>query len=260
MTAPSEHGLAIGIDAIEKAFGPKPILRGVSCEFPAGRTSVVIGPSGCGKSTLLRMLIGLVTPDAGAIYCNGEDLTRLDARGWSRFRHGVGMVFQSAALFDSMTVAENVGFSLREHTPLTDAEIREVAEAKLAVVGLAGTGDAYPSELSGGMQKRVAIARAIARDPQLILYDEPTTGLDPITSTVIEDLIVRISRETRATSIVVTHQLSTIFRTADRITMFHKGKVVGSGTPDEMRQTTDPTIASFLSGDPTGAPDERRHP
>ncbi|MNL47926.1 Glycine betaine/carnitine transport ATP-binding protein GbuA [compost metagenome] len=143
---------------------------------------------------------------------------------------------------------------------MSESAIREIADAKLAVVGLAGTGDAYPSELSGGMQKRVAIARAIARDPQLILYDEPTTGLDPITSTVIEDLIVRISRETRATSIVVTHQLSTIFRTADRITMVHQGKVVGTGTPDQMRHSANPVIASFLSGDPEAHPGERRHP
>jgi phospholipid/cholesterol/gamma-HCH transport system ATP-binding protein len=260
VTRPFEQGLALSADSLEKRFGAKTVLRGATCDFLPGEISVVIGPSGCGKSTLLRMLIGLATPDAGAIYCNGEDLTRLDRHGWIRFRHGVGMVFQSGALFDSMTVAENVGFSLREHTPMSEAAIREIADAKLAVVGLAGTGDAYPSELSGGMQKRVAIARAIARDPQLILYDEPTTGLDPITSTVIEDLIVRISRETRATSIVVTHQLSTIFRTADRITMVHQGHVIGSGTPDQMRASTDPVIASFLTGEPAAPPDERRHP
>ncbi|HEY9856355.1 MAG TPA: ABC transporter ATP-binding protein [Stenomitos sp.] len=242
--------LHIALDGLEKSFGPKPVLRGVSCEFEAGKSTVVIGPSGCGKSTILRMIIGLMKPDLGAIYCNGEDLTRQEPEEWVKFRHQVGMVFQSAALFDSLTVGENVGFALREHTTMTDAEIRAVVEEKLEVVGLSGTSHLYPSELSGGMQKRVSIARAIARNPALILYDEPTTGLDPITSTVIEDLIVDIARHTRATSIVVTHQISTIFRTGDRIVMLHQGKVVGAGTPEEMRATTEPIISSFLRGDP----------
>lgn len=244
------QALQIALDGLEKSFGPKPVLRGVSCAFEAGKTTVVIGPSGCGKSTILRMIMGLMRPDAGAIFCNGEDLTRLAPLDWVKFRHQVGMVFQSAALFDSLTVGENVGFALHEHTAMTDAEIQEVVEEKLAVVGLSGTSHLYPSELSGGMQKRVSIARAIARNPALLLYDEPTTGLDPITSTVIEDLIVRIAQQTRATSIVVTHQLSTIFRTGDRIVMLHQGKVVGSGTPEEMKATTEPIISSFLRGDP----------
>lgn len=242
--------LHIALDSLEKGFGPKPVLRGVSCDFAAGKTTVVIGPSGCGKSTILRMIMGLMKPDAGAIFCNGEDLTRLSPARWVEFRHQVGMVFQSAALFDSMTVGENVGFALHEHTSLTASEIAAVVEEKLAVVGLTGTSQLYPSELSGGMQKRVSIARAIARNPALILYDEPTTGLDPITSTVIEDLIARIAKDTRATSIVVTHQLSTIFRTGDRIVMLHQGRVMGAGTPDEMRASTEPTISAFLRGDP----------
>ncbi len=244
------EALHLTLDGLEKSFGPKPVLRGVTCEFEAGRSTVVIGPSGCGKSTILRMIMGLMKPDTGAIFCNGEDLTRLSPEDWVTFRHQVGMVFQSAALFDSMTVGENVGFALREHTVLTDEEIRATVEEKLAVVGLTGTSHLFPSELSGGMQKRVSIARAIARNPALILYDEPTTGLDPITSTIIEDLIVRIAQQTRATSIVVTHQLSTIFRTGERIVMLHQGKVVGAGTPAEMQNSTEPIISSFLRGDP----------
>lgn len=243
--------LALEVQGLEKAFGTKPILRGVDCQFPPARISVVIGPSGCGKSTLLRLLMGLMSPDAGAIFCEGEDLTRMDAARWAAFRHQVGMVFQSAALFDSMTVGENVGFALREHTSTSDPEIRAIVEEKLAVVGLAGTADLYPSELSGGMQKRVAIARAIARDPKLLLYDEPTTGLDPVTSTVIEDLIVSLARQTGATFLVVTHQLSTIFRTADSIVMLHQGKVVGSGSPEAFRTSSDPLISSFLRGGPS---------
>lgn len=243
--------LYLQVDALEKAFGPKRVLRGVTCAFPPAKTSVVIGPSGCGKSTILRMIMGLMAPDAGAIFCNGRDLTRQSPKQWSAFRQQVGMVFQSAALFDSMTVGENVGFALREHARLTGPEIAQVVREKLRVVGLAGTEDAYPSELSGGMQKRVAIARAIAADPALILYDEPTTGLDPITSTVIEDLVVRIAKETGATSLVVTHQLSTIFRTADRIIMFHQGRVIGSGTCEEIRNSPDPVISSFLRGEPS---------
>lgn len=245
--APALH---LALDGLEKSFSLKPVLRGVSCDFEAGKTTVVIGPSGCGKSTILRMIMGLMQPDAGAIFCNGEDLTRQSPAEWVAFRHRVGMVFQSAALFDSMTVGENVGFALHEHTTMTEAEIQAAVAEKLAVVGLTGTQHLYPAELSGGMQKRVSIARAIARNPALILYDEPTTGLDPITSTVIEDLIVRIAKDTQATSIVVTHQLSTIFRTGDRIVMLHQGRVMGSGTPEEMRTSTEPIISSFLRGDP----------
>ena len=239
----------LSVTNLSKSFGAKAILTGVSCEFPAGETSVIIGPSGCGKSTLLRMLIGLLTPDAGSIAADDQELTTFDAVRWMACRHRVGMVFQSAALFDSMSVGENVGFALREHGALPDGTIREVVEEKLAVVGLAGTADAYPSELSGGMQKRAAIARAIAVNPELILYDEPTTGLDPITSTVIEDLIVDIAHRTGATSIVVTHQLSTIQRTADHITMLHQGRVIGTGRPDEILHSENPVISAFLRGE-----------
>lgn len=243
-------GMALTIAGVEKSFGSRSILKGLHCELPPGQISVLIGASGCGKSTLLRMLIGLITPDAGTITCNGAALDAWGARDWTSFRQNVGMVFQSSALFDSLTVRENVGFSLREHTQLDPDAIRAIVTEKLQVVGLAGTEEAYPSELSGGMQKRVAIARAIARNPGLILYDEPTTGLDPITSTVIEDLIVAISKATRATSVVVTHQLSTIQRTADRIVMIHEGRVIAEGMAGQILASPDPLISMFLRGDP----------
>lgn len=240
----------VTLDRISKAFGPKQVLRGVSMDFPPGQISVIIGPSGCGKSTILRLLLGLIQPDEGAIYVGDRDATRFSPQEWESFRESVGMVFQSAALFDSMTVGENVAFVLREHTRMSEAEQQRIVREKLEVVGLAGTENLYPTELSGGMQKRVAIARAIVRNPALILYDEPTTGLDPVTSTIIEDLIVRVSKESGATSVVVTHQLSTIFRTADRITMLHKGRVLESGTPEEMKSSRDPLVSGFLSGEP----------
>lgn len=240
----------VTLDRITKAFGPKQVLRGVSMDFPPGQISVIIGPSGCGKSTILRLLLGLIPPDEGGIFVNERDATRFSPAEWEKFRESVGMVFQSAALFDSMTVGENVSFVLREQTRMPAAEMSRIVAEKLAVVGLAGTEHLYPTELSGGMQKRVAIARAIVRNPALILYDEPTTGLDPVTSTVIEDLIVRVAKESGATSVVVTHQLSTIFRTADRITMLHQGRVLESGTPEEMKASQDPLVSGFLRGEP----------
>ena len=246
-------GVHLQISGVEKAFGSRSILKGIHCELPPGAISVLIGASGCGKSTLLRLLIGLISPDAGTLSCNGQPIHSWGPREWGDFRQQVGMVFQHSALFDSLTVGENVGFSLREHTRMSEQEIRVIVAEKLKVVGLAGQEDAYPSELSGGMQKRVAIARAIARNPSLILYDEPTTGLDPITSTVIEDLIIAVSAQTRATSVVVTHQISTIQRTADRIIMLHEGRVLDQGPAEKILQSTDPLISGFLRGEPARA-------
>ncbi len=240
----------VTLDRISKAFGPKQVLKGVSMDFPPGKISVIIGPSGCGKSTVLRLLLGLIPPDDGAIFVGEQDVTRFNSLEWQRMRESMGMVFQSGALFDSMTVGENVSFVLREHTRMPAEDMARLVSEKLAVVGLAGTENLYPTELSGGMQKRVAIARAIVRNPSLILYDEPTTGLDPATSTIIEDLIVRVSKESGAASVVVTHQLSTIFRTADRITMLHQGRVLESGTPEEMKESPEPMVSGFLRGEP----------
>ncbi|MEB3188163.1 MAG: ATP-binding cassette domain-containing protein [bacterium] len=235
----------IEVRDLSKRFGPKVVLDAVTCAFDPGRIGVVIGPSGCGKSTLLRLILGLVRPDAGTILFDGTDLGRAHRGTWESVRSRIGMVFQSAALFDSLTVAENVAFALVERG-VREAEALARAREVLSQVGLPDAGPAQPAELSGGMQKRVAIARAIATRPDVLLFDEPTTGLDPVTSRQIEDLIVTLSRETGSTSIVVSHQHSTIHRTADRITLFHHGRILGDGERDLL--DTHPAIRSFLDG------------
>ena len=242
------QGPLIRLENVHVKFGDRHIHKGIDMVFPPGQTSVVIGPSGCGKSTILKLVAGLLRPTSGHVWVDDRDITTLDKQELAEFRLRLGFLFQGGALFDSMTVGENVAFPITEHERRPKAEIAKLVEEKLRVVNLPGVSDLFPSNLSGGMQKRVSLARAIARDPGIILYDEPTTGLDPITSTVIEDLIVKLTRETQATSIVVTHQLSTIFRTADTITMLHQGHVVGSGTPDEMKHSDVPLIRNFLEG------------
>ncbi len=238
----------IKVEDIHKSFGAKQVLRGVDLEFEDNKSTVVIGPSGCGKSTILRLLLRLIEPTQGGIWLDDTDIYSLNRDKLDEYRSLFGMVFQSAALFDSLKVWENVGFMFLENSDKSKAEIKKIAEEKLEMVGLAGSADLFPSELSGGMQKRVGIARAIARNPQILLYDEPTTGLDPVTSTVIEDLINNLQDQIGGISIVVTHQLSTIFRTADRIVMFYEGQVLGSGTPDEMKNSQNDTIRNFLEG------------
>lgn len=234
---------------VTKRFGSKQVLRGVDMVCPKGQTTVLIGPSGCGKSTTLKLLLRLIDADTGEIMVDGQPIAGLDRSALADYRRSVGIVFQSAALFDSLKVWENVAFPLLEGgSTLSQQEIRRIADEKLAIVDLPGTGDLFPAELSGGMQKRVGIARAIVCNPRVVLYDEPTTGLDPITSTVIEDLITTICKTTGATSIVVTHQLSTIFRTADQIVMFYGGRVLAAGTPDEFRNSDNPTVRNFIEG------------
>lgn len=233
---------------IHKRFGRKHVLQGVTMTIPEKQITVVIGPSGCGKSTILRLILQLIAPEQGQITVNGQNILGFKRQQLENYRSQIGMVFQSGALFDSLKVWENVGFTMLENTRKSRDEIKEIAEAKLSLVGLDGSADLYPSELSGGMQKRVAIARAIACDPVILLYDEPTTGLDPVTSTVIEDLIVDLQHRIGGISIVVTHQLSTIFRTADLITMFYKGQVLDSGTPEKMKASKNDIVRNFLEG------------
>lgn len=240
--------MVIRVENLKKRFGKKQVLQGIDFTFQDGQTTVVIGPSGCGKSTILRLILGLLRPDEGSIWINDIDVLTLTPKELEAYRSQIGMVFQSAALFDSLKVWENVGFTLLETTRQSRSEIKKIAEEKLELVGLAGSADLFPAELSGGMQKRVGIARAIARDPQILFYDEPTTGLDPVTSTVIEDLINTLQERIQGISIVVTHQLSTIFRTADMISMFYEGRVLDSGTPDEMKQSENETVRNFLEG------------
>lgn len=238
----------IQVSNLHKRFGKKHVLRGIDFTFEKGRTTVVIGPSGCGKSTILRLILQLIRQDQGEIRVNDVDISKLKHRELEKYRSQIGMMFQSAALFDSLRVWENVGFMMLENSKLSKSEIKKVAEEKLEMVGLSGSADLYPAELSGGMQKRVGIARAIALNPQILLYDEPTAGLDPVTSTVIEDLINDLQKHISGISIVVTHQLSTIFRTADLITMFYEGQILDSGTPDEMRHSQNQIVRNFLEG------------
>jgi phospholipid/cholesterol/gamma-HCH transport system ATP-binding protein len=239
----------IEVKNLKKSFGRKQVLRGIDFVFEDGQTTVVIGPSGCGKSTILRLILQLLKPDEGEVWVNGINIATLKRQEeLDKYRSQIGMVFQSAALFDSLKVWENVGFMFLENTRMPRDKVKALAEEKLKLVGLEGSGDLFPSELSGGMQKRAGIARAIAQDPKIILYDEPTAGLDPVTSTVIEDLIIDMQTRLDGISIVVTHQLSTIFRTADRITMFYEGKILDTGTVEEMKHSSNDTVRNFLEG------------
>lgn len=238
----------IKISDVHKQFGSKKVLRGINFTFEDKKTTAVIGPSGCGKSTILRLILQLIRPDQGEIQVDDLNILTLKARDLEAYRSQIGMMFQSAALFDSLRVWENVGFMLLENSKQSRAEIKKLAEEKLEMVGLQGSADLFPSELSGGMQKRVGIARAIANSPRILLYDEPTAGLDPVTSTVIENLINEMQTFIGGISIVVTHQLSTIFRTADLVTMFYEGQILDSGTPDDMKQSSNETVRNFLEG------------
>ncbi len=231
-----------------KSFGRKSVLRGLNLTVNPGETVVVIGQSGSGKSVLLKHIVGLVYPDRGSILIDGVDITQLNRKKLFELRMRFGMVFQGAALFDSYTVEENVGLALREHTTLPDDEVSRIAEEKLHMVGLDGVGDKNPAELSGGMKKRVGFARAIAMEPQCVLYDEPTTGLDPINADVINNLIVKLSNELHITSIVVTHDLASAYKVADRIVMLHDGKVLFDGTPEQVKSTNNAIVRQFIEG------------
>lgn len=237
---------------VHKRFFMKPVLRGVDLIVNPGETLVIIGQSGCGKSVLLKHLVGLFHPDEGQIYVDGEDITRFNRKNLFRMRMRFGMVFQGAALFDSLSVGENVGLALREHTQKTDEEIDEICSKKLKMVGLGDVGDKRPAELSGGMKKRVGFARAIAMEPECVLYDEPTTGLDPIMADVINNLIIKLREELNITSIVVTHDLASAYKVGDRIAMLHEGKIIFTGTPDEVRGTDDRIVRQFIEGSAVG--------
>ncbi|HKW13667.1 MAG TPA: ABC transporter ATP-binding protein [Candidatus Krumholzibacteria bacterium] len=231
-----------------KAFYGKSVLRGVNLEVSPGETLVIIGQSGTGKSVLLKHIVGLLAPDRGAVLVDGVDVGRLSQKKLFELRMRFGMVFQSAALFDSLSVDDNVGFGFREHTDMSDEEIARVCAEKLQMVGLDGVGGKFPAELSGGMKKRVGFARAIAMNPQCILYDEPTTGLDPIMSDVINNLIVKLSSELQVTSVVVTHDLASAYKVGHRIAMLYDGVVIFEGTPDEVRNTKNPVVRQFIEG------------
>ncbi len=231
-----------------KSFGRKRVLRGVDLTIPAGETVVIMGQSGSGKSVLLKHFVGLMEPDHGQVMVDGMDVARLNRKKLFELRMRFGMVFQGAALFDSNTVLENVGLALREHTDMTGNEIRSIVNEKLRMVGLEGVQDRYPAELSGGMKKRVGFARAIAMNPECVLYDEPTTGLDPIMADVINNLIIKLADELDITSVVVTHDLASAYKVADRIAMLHEGKIIFHGTPREIRSTDNEIVRQFIEG------------
>jgi phospholipid/cholesterol/gamma-HCH transport system ATP-binding protein len=236
---------------LHKSFGHNHVLRGLTLGFPAGRTTVVLGPSGCGKSVMLKHAIGLLKPDAGEVWYGEHRIDTRPEHGLSDIRRDFGFLFQNGALFDSLSVRENVAFPLVEHTRFSEEQRRERVRYVIGLVGLIDLLDRMPSELSGGQRKRIALARAIVLDPKIILYDEPTTGLDPIRADVINELILKLQRELHVTSIVVTHDLASAFKVADRMVMLHEGNVVLEGEPEAFRRSEDPIVRRFLEGDAT---------
>jgi len=235
---------------VAKSFGNQVrILKDVNLKIGEGESVTIIGPSGCGKSTLLRAILGLVSIDRGKIVLDNQDISELSLHDFNILRKEIGMVFQSSALFDSISVGQNVGFEMYERKLAEPIRIQRRVKECLEMVGLPNIEDVMPSELSGGMRKRVSFARAICARPKILLYDEPTTGLDPITSTAIENLIIKLKSELQVTSVVVTHQISTVLRVSDRIVMLHEGSILEAGTPQEVNNSTDPVIQKFISGE-----------
>ena len=239
----------VRVERLQKSLGGKEVLRGLSLEIPRGETTVVMGPSGCGKSVLLKHIIGLMRPDAGKVWVDGHDVAELDRRGLRRLRQNMGVLFQSAALFDSMTVAENIAFMLRQHRSMSRSEIAsEVAQA-LEMVDLAGAEKLKPAELSGGMRKRVGLARAVVMRPSLILYDEPTTGLDPITARGINAMIRDMHERLGATSIVVTHDVESALSVGGFFALTQEGRIVVEGSPKDALQSDHPLALQFFHPD-----------
>lgn len=242
----------IVIENLVKHFDSRRVLDGVNLAIYKGETMVIMGGSGCGKSTLLRHIIGSLKPDSGRVLLKGRDITKLPASELDELKKSFGILFQSGALLDYMTVEENIALPLKEHTNLDDEIMKIMVKMKLELVGLRGFQNLKPSQLSGGMKKRVGLARAIAMDPEIVFYDEPTAGLDPIMSAVIDKLISDLSKKLLITSVVVTHDMQSVFRIADRIAFLYKGKVLEVGTPDQIRNTKNDMVKQFIEGNPEG--------
>lgn len=238
----------ISLRQLNITFGTHTVLDNIDLDVYKGETLAVLGPSGTGKSTVLRSIIGLLEPNGGQIFIQGEDVSGLDEDGWNRLRMKMGMVFQYSALFDFLTVGENVAFGLRQHTDKSDEEIQGIVTQMLDLVGLPDTQDLYPAELSGGMKKRVGLARAIAVNPEIVLYDEPTAGLDPIMSRNISRLIKKTQEQLHVTSVLVTHDMQSAFYAADRVAMLYEGHIVAIGTAEEMKNSTNPIVKAFIEG------------
>ncbi len=231
---------------VSKEFAGKAALKHIHMEIRKGETLAIIGGSGSGKSTLLRLLIGLIRPSSGEIWINGQEVSGSSEKEWDKLRFRMGMVFQYSALFDSMTVGENVAFGLREHTDYEEARIQSIVKEKLHLVGLDGVEAMMPNELSGGMKKRVSLARAIAIEPEVIFYDEPSSGLDPIMTAKIDELIVNTQRALHVTSVVVTHDMASACRIADRIAMIYEGELIAMETVERFQQLEDPRVQAFF--------------
>jgi phospholipid/cholesterol/gamma-HCH transport system ATP-binding protein len=255
-SVPTGRPPIIRLVGLKKSFGSVRVLDGLDLDIEEAKTTVVMGPSGCGKSVALKHMVGLLKPDEGEVYFDGLRVDRLSERRWAPIRLDMGLLFQMGALFDSLTVLQNVEFPLREHTVLTmEQRRRRVAEA-LDVVDMAGFEDRLPAELSGGQRKRVALARAIVLRPRVVLYDEPTTGLDPIRSAGIDELILKLRRTMGVTNVVVTHDLTSAKRVGDRVVMLLGGRIVADGTFEELQASPDPRVQHFLTGTYDRAEDE----
>ncbi|MEK6715564.1 MAG: ABC transporter ATP-binding protein, partial [Candidatus Omnitrophota bacterium] len=249
----------IEIIGVSKTFNYHKVLDNLSLTIERGKTKVIIGRSGCGKSVLLKHIVGIVMPDSGIVKVDGVTINKLKEKELNKVRMKIGMLFQGGALFDSLTVAENVGFVLEEYTELDEASIAERVKEALSLVGLHAIEDLMPSELSGGMKKRVALARAICMHPELILYDEPTTGVDPITADAINELIRELQSKLKITSVVVTHDMTSAYKIADHIAMLYQGKIIAEGSPEEIKNTQNPVVKQFVTGAASGPITETEH-
>ncbi len=234
-------------------YGSRKILNGVNLDILTGETMVILGRSGCGKSTLLRHLIGLQRPSSGEIFINGQDITRMNDEQLNSIRTRMGVLFQGAALFNSMTIGDNVALPLQEHTRLNESTIQIMVRMKLSQVGLGGFEEYLPSQLSGGMKKRAGLARALAMDPEILFFDEPSAGLDPVVSASLDELILKLKKAFRMTIVVVTHEMASAFLIADRITLLDQGVVLASGSPEDIRASTHPKVQQFLQRKPEEA-------
>lgn len=245
----SDGDRIIALKNITKKFGNNIVLDNVSLAIEKGKTTVIIGPSGCGKTVLIKHLIVLLRPNFGEIYFKNQRIDNLSERELNKIRTHYGFLFQGGALFDSLSVTENIIFPIRQHSRITDwKQIEELVKAKLAMVGLDGYQNYYPASLSGGQRKRVALARAIALNPEVILYDEPTTGLDPIRADIINELILKLQRELGITTVVVTHDMTSAYKISDRIVMLHNGKIIADGDADHIRNHPHPVVQQFING------------
>lgn len=238
----------IELRGVRKSFGAEAVLRSLDLRIAKDSVSVIIGRSGGGKSVLMKHIIGLMRPDQGQVLIEGQDIAQLDERSMAPIRRKFGMLFQESALFDSMTVEDNVAFPLQEHTRKPWREIRDIVSAKLAAVGLKDMGHKMPAELSGGMRKRVGLARALALDPKIVLFDEPTSGLDPVMAATINELIVRTQAEFGATCVVISHDIPAAMSTGHRLFMLYEGRIIAEGTPEEIREWDDPVVQQFIHG------------